>query len=142
MQKSGIYLISITLFFNHLNYLEHRLVWRVVRRVLFLMVENKRYRDRKSGMNSFDFQLSKLKPLCRAINRNAYAKVKKWFFISEFPGNWLEFGSICNDFWTIWDIQIQVKKSGIQSCYRNSIFKLNSEKYQNFLFRAGIVIFA
>ena len=34
-----------------------------ISRVLFQMVGKQRYRDRKSGFVSFDFQLSKLKPL-------------------------------------------------------------------------------
>ena len=41
---------------------------------------------------------------------NAYAKVKKLIFNVQFTGNWFEFGTIENDFWSsrIWAIQIQV----------------------------------
>ena len=48
---------------------------------------------------------------------NAYAKVEKWIFDVQFPGNWFEFGIIWNDFWssTIWDIQIQVSFVGFKN---------------------------
>ena len=38
---------------------------------------------------------------------NAHAKVKKWIFEVQFPGNWFKFGIIGNDFWssTFWAIQ-------------------------------------
>ena len=41
---------------------------------------------------------------------NAYAKVKNLISDVKFTGNWFEFGTIENDFWssTIWAIQIQV----------------------------------
>ena len=39
---------------------------------------------------------------------NAHAKVEKWIFEVQFPGNWFEFDIIVNNFWssTIWVIQI------------------------------------
>ena len=52
---------------------------------------------------------------------NAHTKVKKWIF--WFPGNWVNFGIILNDFWSsaIWAIQTQLctefknsKNPGIQ----------------------------
>ena len=50
--------------------------------------------------------------VCRILTPypNAYAKVKKWIFVVQFPGNWFEFGIIGNDFQssTFWAIQINV----------------------------------
>ena len=62
---------------------------------------------------------------------NAHAKDQKWIFPGLFPGNWLKFGIILNDFWSfiIWVIQIQVlltelknpKNPGIQPSHVQNV---------------------
>ena len=41
---------------------------------------------------------------------NAHAKIKKWIFHDRFPGFWIEFGIIWNDFSssTVWAFQIKL----------------------------------
>ena len=48
---------------------------------------------------------------------NAHAKVKKWIFKVQFPGNWIKFDIIVNDFWSsiIWAIQIEVSFAGLKN---------------------------
>ena len=49
--------------------------------------------------------------------RNAHAKLKKWIYDIQYPGNRFEFDIISNDFWssTIWAIQIQVSFPGVEN---------------------------